>query len=405
MLSSLAPQGQQAFLTSDIPAPNATTLLVSNAEETLQSFFMVGDNALKRLDGVGGELKEATLLYFPLVRHQDGDTTFLFVYNPYEVANPAVSLKLFDKTGTLIGTKTVSLPSGASLTGTIDQVFGANLNVADGYVQVTGSLPVKGFEFYVRAETLSAVTAQAALTTRRLLVPHFFVRNDGGNTELHLINADTSTITIRIKGFDDKGTLLGTGEFMLDPGKLLIGDVKQLLDLDTSKLGEFEALTGYLDLELFAGFGAFQKTPSVLGTVSFAGNRGKTYSTLPLAAEGTLETLFLHVAQSAQLSVFTGAVIFNPGSTTARIRIQAFDENATKTGEKLLEVPPGRRVIGLLNESIFFGAAFDQLKGHLRISSLSTAEGAPAVPVISFALFGDANQNYLSAIEGQKPVR
>lgn len=402
---SVAAQGQQALLTSDITAPNAISLLVSNTQETLQGFFMVGDNTLKRLDGVGGELKEGTLLYFPFVRHQGGETTFLFLYNPNEVDDPTVSLKLFDKTGMLIGTKTISLPSRGSLTGTIDRLFGENLNIPDGFIEVNGSLPVKGFEFYVRAEYLAAVTAQAALATRRFLVPHFFVSNDGGNTELRVINADTSSITVRIKGFDDKGAALGTGEFLLEPGKLLIGDVKQLLNLDTSKLKEFEALTGYLDLELFAAFGSLQKTPSVLGTVSFVGVHGKSYSMLPLAAEGTLETVFPHVAQSSQLGVFTGVAILNAASTTARVRIQAFDENGIRTGEKLLDLPAGRRIVGLLNESSFFGAAFNQVKGHLRVSSLPTAAGAPAVPVISFAVFGDADQNYLSAIEGQKPVR
>ena len=68
-----------------------------------------------------------------------------------------------------------------------------------------------------------------------------------------------------------------------------------------------------------------------------------------------------------------------------------------KTAETEFDLAPGERRVGLLDEQDFFGPQFSQVKGHVKLLS--------SHPVVTFALFGDTSQEFLSAIEGQKPLR
>ena len=54
-----------------------------------------------------------------------------------------------------------------------------------------------------------------------------------------------------------------------------------------------------------------------------------------------------------------------------------------------------RRVVDVLDGTNLFGPGFEQVKGHLKILSDQ--------PVVVFALFGDFDSQFLSAIEGQAP--
>ena len=77
----------------------------------------------------------------------------------------------------------------------------------------------------------------------------------------------------------------------------------------------------------------------------------------------------------------------------AQVVIEAFDAEGNLSGQVVRTVPAEERIIGLLNEDIYFGPQFNQIGGHIRISSDSQ--------VVVFALFGDFAQQFLSAIEAQ----
>ena len=79
---------------------------------------------------------------------------------------------------------------------------------------------------------------------------------------------------------------------------------------------------------------------------------------------------------------------------------EAFAANGTLSAVKDLLLEPRSRVVGLLDNSVYFGGTFQQNGGYLRVTS--------SIPVGSYALFGGNNKDneqYLSAIEGQKPLQ
>ncbi len=61
-----------------------------------------------------------------------------------------------------------------------------------------------------------------------------------------------------------------------------------------------------------------------------------------------------------------------------------------------LLLEPDHRLVDILDGDGFFGPGFEQVGGHLKILS--------DLPVVVFALFGDFDSHFLSAIEGQARV-
>ena len=134
----------------------------------------------------------------------------------------------------------------------------------------------------------------------------------------------------------------------------------------------------------------------MLGNISFTGNHGAFASTLPLLGRGHQNTVFLHVAQSETLKVFTGLAILNPTQEPASVTVRVFDQSGMQAGVRQLSIQPGRRFVDLLNSASLFGPDFQQVRGHFQVES--------SIPVVSFALFGDSGLNFLSAIEGQRSL-
>jgi len=173
-----------------------------------------------------------------------------------------------------------------------------------------------------------------------------------------------------------------------------VADVGELLNLKPASQ-ESESITGYLDLKL-KPLARFTSARAV-GAVTFSGNGGRARSTLPMLREGKTETIFLQVAQSNEIGLFTGLAILNAGSEAATLTVRAFDANGKATALKKFELNPETRVVDLLNGEKFFGQAFSQVGGYLELSS--------SVPVFSFSLFGDFKSELLSAIVGQTGIR
>ena len=67
----------------------------------VQSFFLAGDPAGKKLDGVSGEFETAQQLYFPIVDPGRHDATLLFVFNP-TLRETAVTFTLYREDGGMV---------------------------------------------------------------------------------------------------------------------------------------------------------------------------------------------------------------------------------------------------------------------------------------------------------------
>ena len=179
-----------------------------------------------------------------------------------------------------------------------------------------------------------------------------------------------------------------------------MAEARSLLNLAPNGLDQDRVITGHLKFKASAGkLNRYwiQQAGNLVGMVSFSGNGGRFLASLPMIQEGRKETLLLHVAQSAALRMFTGISILNAEAIAAQVTVQAFSELGDKTAERTFALEPDHRVVDVLDGATFFGSGFEQVKGHLKILSDQ--------PVVVFALFGDLDSRFLSAIEGQAPIR
>lgn len=400
---NLLANGQTSFVTTDSSAnQGALSLIVQGNKGPVQGFFMVGDQNLRRLDGIGGELKESEELYFPTARNNAAETTVFYLYNPSQDSDAEVTLSVFSDDGSQVHEVVHTLPFGGTLLQSFDQLFlegGEPVQLDDGYVIVESTVPVKGFEFVVSEDDLSSIAGQRVVQAHELLVPHYAIAS-GGDTVLRLLNPDEKRIKVDVFAYDDHGVLLNEGpaQFILGSKELARYNLSELLGIDPATLDEFSLRTGYLRLELSPeGSGPFPTAARVLGLVTFNLNNGQVRSTLPMLRDGYKETLFLHVAQSDEVNMFTGLAVLNPTSKVAEVFIEAIDIEGNVSGIRSVQLDPGQRLVDLTNGPRIFDLGFSQVGGHIRISSDQ--------PLVNFSLFGDYNQTYLSAIEGQQPLQ
>ena len=385
----LPARGQTAFLTRDVlsAVSNDLSVIARGIDGPIQSFFLIGDNGLRMLDGVAGEFQASLQLYFPIVRLGTDTSTLLFVFNPGLEDASGVAFRLFDQNGGLVQEVLRTIPSGLFVSLTVDDLFGVVAAGEEYHIQVDATVPLMGFEFIEGPEDFSALAAQRVQPTSRLLVPHFLVYDQGNTTEIRLLSRNFTPVTVRVKAFEDTSGLLPETEFQLAPGALFVSKVSDLLNLDST--GEDpELFSGYLELEIGGA--------DVMGVVTFSGDQGYRAS-LPMIQSGRTAASFLQVAQSNQLGLFTGLAILNAESQATSVTVRAFDVNGDQSAETAFVLEAGKRQVALLNEDSFFGASFSQVGGHLEVIS--------ATPVVTFVVIGDLfDVHFLSAVEGQTRI-
>ena len=386
--------GQSVLTAADMASlgNGLTSILAEGQLGPIEGMFLVGDKKMKKLDGVGGQLREATELYFPITQEESQTTTVLFINNPQrqDVAN--VLLKAFNEQGELLKEAALQIAVQGTAVGSLPDLFGEGFALSQGFIEVTADVAVKGFKFDADADAFSALGGQIGAQTSRLVVPHFFVDKFGGTTKIQLLNLETGPVTVRIEALDSSAHSLGVAQIQLDPHKLFVGDLGKLLNFNASLLNP-GVLTGYLDLRMTPAGEVSEAPARVMGSVSFLSKKGKSRTTFPMVAEGWPRVLFPQVAQSHSSRFFTGLAILNGEAERAQVTVRAFDQQGTLTAEAQFDLEPGRQVVDLLNGATFFGPGFQQVNGHLQVSSTD--------PVVSIVLLGDYNSDFLASIEAQ----
>ena len=382
--------GQTSFITSEVfeLSPEASALAVEGSG-SLQGFFMAGDYQLARLDGVGARVESSRRFYFPILRENGGEVTLLYLVNENSENSTEIDIQVFSQDGSMIGEVTAVLPPQGSMFGTISEILSEVMYVEEGFVKVEADQNIRGFELVASQNSFSALAGQTAVRLRRLWAPQFFFDpQNGGTSILRMLNTDNRKARISLKAFNDESELLGSKIVDIEPQGLWVEDLRNIFE-DAPE----ELVTGFVRLDISGPFGT---STSVLGSITYNGFHGQTSTTLPLIGKGSSEVIFPHLAQTADGSIYTGFSILNPGEDAATVTIEAFRPQGGRCAQKVLEVAPGTRAIDLLRSEMFFGPDFEQLEGHVRIRS--TGE------VVIFAVFGDYQGKFMSAIEGQPPV-
>jgi hypothetical protein len=350
---------------------------------------MLGDYDMTSLDGVAGPLAEGQRLHFPIARSNAGEATVLFLFNSSPDQAVQASFELRDAAGTVVAEASRTLIAQGSMAEEIATLF--DRTEIDGSVRVVGDGLIKGFEVYSNGLGISALSAQVAEKVKRLVAPHYFATH-GGNTSLWLQNVGQNWADVMIRAYSDDGTPVGEHAFRLQKGGRFIKSVTEFLPLE---INGSDVASGYLTVELEGGpVGIFPTDATVVGSITFTAFDGKTIATLPLSQVGSKDIRFLHVAQSDLLNMYTGLAILNLSGSSANVTATVYDQAGNVAGQKTLEaLDQGTRIVDILSGSEFFQAAFEQVGGHIEISSDQ--------PVFIFALFGDYSGNFLSAIEGR----
>ncbi|MDE0292950.1 MAG: hypothetical protein OXI93_02045 [Bryobacterales bacterium] len=407
--SALAGKGQQAGLVCellDCGEENGAAAVISRGRQGhLQSLFLAGDRGGRKLDGVSGEFETAQRLYFPIVDAGRHGATLLFVFNPRR-RETEVSFRLHRQDGTVASTATRAAAGGGFVSETVAELFGGGGGGEQGYVEARTARSVLGFAFLGDEESYAALAARplsgGSARSMTLYAPHFRAGGDSATT-LYMLSSLANHVTrVRIRAFNDRGETLAEAERELAAAAdslLLVDEVGELLQLPPSTRQD-GGTEGYLqlDFELVSGPLLPFAKPQAWGAVALARSGARTVLPLVEAGGGSRRTSFLQVAHGDEGddNMFTALSILNPGPETALATVRVFDREGRQSGRRILSIAPGVRHSGELDESSLFGPAFRQVGGHLQVHSDR--------PVISFALFGDRDGQFLAAIPGRPGI-
>ena len=389
--SVFAPQAQDAFLATSVTQnrKDVVSLTAEADNSDLRGFFLIGRGQPDQLDGVGGELPADTEIYFPVAKFDGGLKSVYFLTNSDSLLPANVSLEVVNQAGQVVKTGTLRLAPGASCIKSLPALVGVTSYTGSHYLRVTSDVPVQGFELMASASDFSSAAAQRPTPVQTLWIPHYLLGSTGEDTELRLINPGTQAVEARLRIYNDQAVLLGTQSVSISGHGLTIATLSGLLGPNAVPTGE-PFLTGHIVVDVTS---PADGSANLLGTATFTGTAGRAKSSLPMWRQPSTDTLYLHVAQSQAQNVFTGLAVMNPNTTAATVTVRAWDKDGRATAEKTMRVEAGQRVVDLLNQSRLFGPAFDQVGGHLELSSDQ--------PVVSFVVFGDGGGQFLAAVEGQ----
>jgi len=252
--------------------------------------------------------------------------------------------------------------------------------------QSAGGDGVVAFETFGNDQSLNLLSAQP-LSPGWLSysIPHFAV-GGGFDTELNLINTDSSrSVTLRIMALDDQGNA------RLNPVQVSLGPLEQGVFHLSSLLGisSNEQIVGSLRIDLEEGFDSSLDPASVNGSLRLKSSDGRLSASLPLLLPRDADAFYAHIAQD--LGFFTGVAVLNPHRSPVEVRVEAFDQVGDPLGENTFTLPGGSRKAKLLMELI--PATAGQVGGYFRVRA--------AREIVSFALFGDLASESISIIPSQ----
>jgi hypothetical protein len=356
----------------------------------LATLFLIGDEKNTLLDGgTAGEIPLKTFILPSISREGNLPFTTIHLFNPSADSNLEVELTLYDLAGRVLGSRSVPLlPQGTAVQGST-ALFGIDAaTFSGGYIR--GSAEGDGvvaFETFGNEQSLNLLGAQPlSVRDRSYSIPHFAV-GGGFDTELNLINTDSSkSATLRISALDDQGNA------RLNPVQVSLGPLEQGIFNLSSLFGTSseERIVGSLRIDSEEGLlDSSPEVASVNGSLRLKSSDGRLSASLPLLLPHDADAFYAHIAQD--FGFFTGVAVLNPQGNPGEVTVEAFDQVGDQLGENTFILPGGGRKAKLLLELI--PATAGQVGGYFRVRSQGR--------IVSFALFGDLASESISIIPSQ----
>ena len=355
----------------------------------LATLFLIGDEKNTLLDGgTAGQTPLKTFVLPSISREGEMPFTTVHLFNPSADSTLEVELTLLDSAGIVVASRSVALPPQGTVVQNVTTLFGIDPAMfSGGYIRGSaGGDGVVAFETFGNEQSLNLLSAQPLFPSgRSFSIPHFAV-GGGFDTELNLINTDSSRgVTLRIVVLDDQGNA------RLNPVQVSLGPLEQGVFHLSSLLGisSNEQIVGSLRIDLEEGFDSYLDPASVNGSLRLKSSDGRLSASLPLLLPRDADAFYAHIAQD--LGFFTGVAVLNPHRNPVEVRVEAFDQVGNQLGENTFTLPGGGRKAKLLMELI--PATAGQVGGYFRVRG--------AREIVSFALFGDLASESISIIPSQ----
>ena len=355
----------------------------------LATLFLIGDGKNTLLDGGTAGQTPLKIFVLPSIS-REGEMPFTTVHvsNPSADSTLEVELTLLDSSGIVVASRSVALPPQGTVVQNVTALFGIDPAMfSGGYIRGSaGGDGVVAFETFGNEQSLNLLSAQPLFPSgRSYSIPHFAV-GGGFDTELNLINTDSSRgVTLRIVVLDDQGNA------RLNPVQVSLGPLEQGVFHLSSLLGisSNEQIVGSLRIDLEEGFDSSREPASVNGSLRLKSSDGRLSASLPLLLPRDADAFYAHIAQD--LGFFTGVAVLNPHRNPVEVRVEAFDQVGDQLGENTFTLPGGGRKAKLLMELI--PATAGRVGGYFRVRG--------AREIVSFALFGDLASESISIIPSQ----
>ena len=386
-VANIAPHGRTSELPDQVAnLPASTAIMLGRSNSDIHPFFLAGTKDLRSFEGITEALHPARTLFFPISLSKTG-TASLTLFNPDETKPAEIELTAWDRDGSSRGTHALVLPALGSFQGVLGQLFGPEFSLEEGYVVVSSKQPVEGYEFSAfDSQSLSGVPGEPAYRGERLSLPHFFFDDSGGDTEIHVINADASEVLLEFKAYVDGVPEPEIRTVRLAPRALGVMSMRGLLGRE----GIPGVATGDLEVTAIGRDGSDAIYAKVVAQATFIGNGGRARAIAPLRAQGAETWIFPAVLQQRDAGFCTGLALLNQRNEALALTVRAIDDQGQLIAERVVEVPGGQRLVGQLDADVFFGPGFSQMGGHLEVTG--------ELSFMALALFGDQWVEFLSQI-------
>ena len=351
-------------------------------------FFLTqefGGGGLAGLDGAEVWAGPTTTnCFLPMVKATGTFSTELFIVNP-GAAPITASLTGYDGVNTLNGGNH-NVPAGGFVKVDVATAFGAGF---DGALRVAGN----GGAFLGNAVIKDGAVAISSLNlmpftagNENLFASHVVLFPDVYYTEINLYNPNGTAATATISPYDATGSLISSPFDVNVPAN-------QVLTLRDTQLGlpSAQSTEGWIKVN---------STQPLLGCLTFGNPVDDHYmSTLPLQSQSASDLYFAQVANGnvGGVDFFTGIAVVNPNLVAVDVTIQIYGSDGTLLGSATRTLAAGEKYVRLIQSIEGIGSLPAQASGYMHVTS--TGGG-----VFSFALFGDAALNFLSAVPAQLPA-
>ncbi len=381
--------------------PRNGWIQANSSSSQVAGFFLDGDVSQNFLDGAVADNRAYANFYFTQSRVGTTVTPGSTFSNLIDVVNPSTSVAnltftLTDDSGNPQGTPAGrTLQPRGRLAEDLSSLFpGISKPRTTGYVAVTSSVPVVGYQAIDTGTTVYSLPAQLASSAAVLYSAQFASGKAGAVqyfTDLNLVNTTGQVKNVHVTLVDNGGHVVSgirnPVDVSLAPHQQLLVRGDDLFDLQDPATAE-GIVEGSMVLSMSGG--------GVIGDVTFGDARAQKFlAALPLDGAPVQTLVFSQVAQGVgggPKPYFTGIAVYNPNTTDVSLSIEVFSEQGIKTGSATLQLPAGGRISKTLPEIV--PAITEQVRGYIRV----TSSGGP---VTAFELFGSQNLDFLTAVPAQ----